>query len=87
MYKQYILYMQKSPKLKGTVSVISRNLPGKKKKQRPIPDVTYIPLNLYLINDVEDIGLFIGLNVLNSNNSFMFSCSKNVQITFRVINI
>ena len=37
--------------------------------------------NLYLINNVEDIFPFLGLKMFNNDNSCMFSCSRNPQVT------
>ena len=34
--------------------------------------------NLYLINSVEDIVIFLGFKVFNSDNS----CNRNVQVIF-----
>ena len=34
------------------------------------------------MNNVEDIVVFIGLKVFNSDNSVNFSCSLNAQRTF-----
>ena len=45
----------------------------------------YIKIAIYiyfLLNDVEDIVVFLGLKVLYSDNSYMFSCSRNAQVTF-----
>ena len=40
------------------------------------------PWNRYLINNAEDIVVFLGLKVFHSKNSSMFSCSKKAQVTF-----
>ena len=34
------------------------------------------------INNVKDIVVFLGLKVLHSYKSYMFSCSRNAQFTF-----
>jgi len=38
---------------------------------------TAVPLNLYLTKNVEDIVVFLGLKVLNSDDSYMFSWSSH----------
>jgi len=35
--------------------------------------------NLYLIDNVEDIVIFLGLKVFNFENFYMFSFGRNVQ--------
>ena len=47
-----------------------------------MPDSQQYSWNLYLIMYVEDIVVFIGLKVFNSDNSRMFSLSKNARVTF-----
>ena len=37
------------------------------------------PWNLYLINSVEDIVIFLGLKVFDFDNFYMFPCDKNSQ--------
>ena len=43
-----------------------------------------VHLNLYLINNVEDIVVFLGLkvNLTVTDNSYIFSCSRNAHVTF-----
>ena len=48
---------------------------------KAMPDPKQCPGNLCLINNVEDVVVFLGLKVLNSEN-FFFSCSRNAQVTF-----
>ena len=36
--------------------------------------------NLYLINNVAEIVIFLGLKIKIKNNSFMFSCSRNATL-------
>ena len=43
------------------------------------------PRNLYLINDVEDIVVFLNVKVFISGNSVMFSCRRNKQVTVNKI--
>ena len=43
-------------------------------------DLQRYPWNLYLINNVEDIVIFLGLKVFNSDNSFMFTCSFRITV-------
>ena len=38
--------------------------------------------SLYLINNLEEMIVFLGLKVFNSDNSFIFRCSGITQITF-----
>jgi len=43
------------------------------------------PWNLFRLNEVKDIFVFLGLKVfiyVNFYNFYMFSCSKNAQVTF-----
>ena len=47
-----------------------------------IPYSQRYSLNLYLINSVEEIVVFLGSKVFNSDNSGMSSCSSNAQVTF-----
>ena len=47
-----------------------------------MPDLQRYPGNLYLVTSLEDIVIFLGLKVLNSDNSYMFSSSRNAQVTF-----
>ena len=47
-----------------------------------MPDSHRYPVNLYLINNVEDIVAFIDFYVFNFDYSYMFSCSRNVQVPF-----
>ena len=47
-----------------------------------------VPLKqLYLINDVEDIDVFLGLKVFISDNHYIFSFSENAQSVFKIINV
>ena len=46
-----------------------------------MPDLQRYPTNLYLINNLEDIDIFLGLKMFNSDNFYMFSCSRNAQVT------
>ena len=46
-----------------------------------MPDLQRDPRNLYLINNVDDIVIFPGLKMFNSDNFYMFSCSRNAQVT------
>ena len=41
------------------------------------------PWNLYLIKHVEDIVIFLGLQMFNSDYFCMFSCSRNAQVNFK----
>ena len=56
---------------KGTVSVISNGSPHR--WQFPIHPLTLYLIRIYLI--------FLGLKVLNSDNFFMFFCSRSVHNT------
>ena len=47
-----------------------------------MPDSQLYPRNLYLINNGEDIVVFLGFKVFNSDNSYRFSCTSNTQVTF-----
>lgn len=38
-------------------------------------------LNLYLFNNVEDIGIFLAYKMFNSDNLLLSFCSRNVQVT------
>ena len=38
---------------------------------------------IFPINDVDDIVVFLGLNVINSDNFEMSSCSINTQATIK----
>ena len=42
-----------------------------------MPDSQRCPWNLYLISNVKDIVVFLGLKVFISDSSCMFSCSRN----------
>ena len=47
-------------------------------------DSQWYPCNFYLINNVNEIVVFLALQVFISNNSNMFSCSRNAQdFTYR----
>ena len=46
-----------------------------------------VPLNLSLINNVEDIVGFPSIKVLNSNNSFIIFCSRNAPVTTSFSNL
>ena len=50
--------------------------------QCPIRNGHQYPWNLYLINSLEDVVAFLGIKVSNSENSYMFSCSRNADVTF-----
>ena len=43
---------------------------------------TMVPLNIYMINNVEDIVVFLGFKVFSFDNLCMCSCSRNAQFTF-----
>ena len=58
--------------IEGTWSVISSN----QRLQCPIHNCSLI-----LINNMERYCRFLGLKVFNSDNSYMFSCSRNAQAT------
>jgi len=62
-----------------TISEISSDPPCKDDNAR----FTTIPLNLYLINNVEDIVVFLGIKVYNSDH-FYQNCffSKNCSSQF-----
>ena len=45
-----------------------------------LSDLQRYPWNLYFINNVEDIVIFLGLKVFNSDNSFMFTCSFKITV-------
>ena len=47
-----------------------------------MPCSQQVPSKPYIINNVEDIVVFLGLNVFKSDNSYMFSCRRNAQVTF-----
>ena len=47
-----------------------------------MPDSQRHPSNFYLIKNVEDIVVFLGITVFNSDHSYKFSCSRNAQVTF-----
>ena len=47
-----------------------------------MPDLQQYPRYLYLISNIKDIVIFLGLNVVTSDNSYLFSNSKNEQVTF-----
>ena len=61
--------------LKGTVNVTFL-------AKIAISDSQRYPLKLRLINNLEDIVMFLGLKVFNCNNSFMFPCSRNAKVKF-----
>ena len=47
-------------------------------------DSQWYPCNFYLINNVNEIVVFLALQVFISNSSNMFSCSRNAQdFTYR----
>ena len=46
-----------------------------------MPNSQQYPWNVYLINNVENIVGFLGLTVFHSDNSYMFSCTRNAQVT------
>ena len=58
--------------IEGTWSVISSD----QRLQCPIHN-----RSLILINNMERYCRFLGLKVFNSDNSYMFSCSRNAQAT------
>ena len=47
-----------------------------------MPDSQKYPRYLYLTSNVKDIVIFLGLNAVTSDNSYLFSNSKNAQVTF-----
>ena len=47
-----------------------------------MPDSQWHTRNLYLINTVIDIDVFLRLKVFHSNNSNIFSCRRNVEVAF-----
>ena len=47
-----------------------------------LSDLQRYPWNLYLINIVEDNVGLLGVKMLNSDHSFMFSCNKIPQENF-----
>ena len=47
-----------------------------------MPDSQWYPLNISLIDTVEDIVVFLGLKVFNSDETYTFSCNRNAQVTF-----
>ena len=63
---------------KGTVSVILSDPPC----TDGIARLTMVPMKLFRIDYVKDIVVFLGLKVFHSNNSNMFSCSRNAQVPF-----
>ena len=44
-----------------------------------MPDPQQYPWNFYLIDNVEDIVVSLGLKVFKSDHSIMFSCSRNTR--------
>ena len=44
-------------------------------------DTQQYPLNLYLINNVEDMFIILGLKVINFNDCYVFYSSSNTQVT------
>ena len=44
-------------------------------------DSQQYPLNLYLINNVEAMFIILGLKVINFNDCYVFSSSRNTQAT------
>ena len=73
--------------LKGTVNIISSDPPCNICKARFI---TVPSINLYLINDVEDIVVFLCLKVFNSNNYFMILPPEKAQfkkLVFKIIKL
>jgi len=46
-----------------------------------MPDSQRYPWNHYIVTSLEDIVVFPGLKVFNSDNSCMFFCSRNAQVT------
>ena len=58
-------------------------------KRNAMPDSQLtVPLKqLYLINDVEDIDVFLGLKMFISDNHYIFSFSENAQSVFKIINV
>ena len=64
---------------KGTVSVISSEPPCKDGNAR----FTMVPLTrVYLISNVEEMVGFLCLKLLNSNNSYVLSSTRNRQVSF-----
>ena len=51
-----------------------------KRDSAPARNFKSVPLKL--INNMEDIVACLGLQVFNSDNCIMFSCSKHAQATF-----
>ena len=45
-------------------------------------DLHEYPWSIYLIHFAEDIFIFLGLKVIHSDISCMFSCSRNAQVPF-----
>ena len=52
--------------------------------KRAMPDSQRYPWNLYLINDVKDIGVFLGLKVLNSDQLYIQGVPINMEIQWRI---
>ena len=54
-----------------------------------MPDSQLYPRNLYLINNGEDIVVFLGFKVFNSDNSYVTFVEKPQLkiISFKIINI
>ena len=69
--------MINNQRVKGTVSVISSD-PSCKDGNVRFTTVTLKPLS----DQVEDIVLFLKLEVLNSDYSYKFSCSINALVNF-----
>ena len=47
-----------------------------------LPDKQRYLRNYYMISNVEDIVVFLGLKLSNSDNSDTSSCSRNVKVPF-----
>ena len=66
--------------IKGTVRVIFKGTLHA--KMAMLPDSERFSWNPYLFNSLEDMVVFLGLKVINSDYSYMFFCSGNAQVTF-----
>ena len=64
--------------IKGTVSVTSNDLSYKNGNVR----FTLVPLNFLLIKNVEDTVVFLCFKMFNSDNFYLFCCSKNTQVGY-----
>ena len=58
-----------------------------------VSDLHRYPINLYIFSNLKDIAVFPGLEVFNSDNSYMFSSALEIQFllkqksVFKIINI